>query len=95
MVVGVLHLDLVLHAPQSLKEKRGLVRQLVSKIRNRFPVSCAEIDSHDLWQRCGLGVTMVGRTEAEIQKVFSAIDDLVAASGFADPVEVFSDYLHY
>jgi len=95
VVVGTLQLDLLLHAPHSLKEKRGLVRQLVAKIRNRFPVSCAEVASQELWQRCGIGVAMVGQTEVEIQRIFSAIDELVAASGYAETIESFSDFAHY
>jgi len=95
VVVGSLYLDLLLHAPHSLKEKRGLVRQLTAKIRNRFPVSCAEVESQDLWQRCGLGVAMVGQSEAEIQRIFTAIDELVAASGYAETIESFSEFQHY
>ena len=39
-----LHLDL---PSDSLKEKRGIVKSILNRARNRFNVSCAEIDRQD------------------------------------------------
>ena len=95
MVVGVLRLDLVLHAPLSLKEKRGQVKKIVARLRNRFPVSCAETGSHDLWQRVGLSIAMVAMTEAEVQRVFNHIEDDLQKDGLAELVERDCEILHF
>jgi len=95
MVVGVLRLDLVLHAPLSLKEKRGQVKKLVAKLRNRYPISCAETGSHELWQRTELSIAMVAMTEAEIQRVFNRIEDDLQKDGLAELVERDCEVLHY
>jgi len=95
MVVGVLSLDLHFHEPQSLKQKRGLVKKLQARIRNRFPVSCAETGYHDLWQRCNLGVAMVATGEAEIRKVFELIEAEIESSGLAELGVCHSEMLHY
>lgn len=95
MVVGVLRLDLVLHAPLSLKEKRGLVKKLVARLRNRYPVSCAETEYHDLWQRAGFAVAMVAMDEADIQKVFTLIEEDLQKDGLAEMVDRDCEILHY
>ena len=95
MVVGVLRVDLVLHAPLSLKEKRGVVKKLVARLRNRYPVSCAETGSHDLWQRAELTVAMVAMAEAEIQRVFTHIEEELQRDGLAELAERDSEILHY
>ena len=45
-----------LHFPEaaSLKAKRQYVRSAKDNLRNRFGASVAEVDHHDLWQRCAL-----------------------------------------
>lgn len=95
MVVGVLSLELILHAPHSLKEKRGIVRSLLGRIRSRFPVSAAEVDLHDLWQRSRVGFTMVGVDEAEIDRTFHRLEEEVERSGLAEISDRHYEILHY
>lgn len=95
MVVGVLRLDLVLHAPLSLKQKRGIVKQLVARVRNRFPVSCAETDAHDLWQRAVVAIAMVGQSEEQVRQVFEQIEAEIQHDGQAEVVERDCEVLHY
>ena len=50
-----------LHAPwvHSLKEKRMIVKSLVSQLQNRFHVSAAEIEEQDVHQIIVIGVAAV------------------------------------
>jgi uncharacterized protein YlxP (DUF503 family) len=45
-----IHLSLPSH---SLKEKRGIVKSILGRARNRFNVACAEVDRQD---NAGVGV---------------------------------------
>ncbi|HHF58000.1 MAG TPA: DUF503 domain-containing protein, partial [candidate division WOR-3 bacterium] len=51
MLVGVLILDLYIPASNSLKDKRGILKRLKDRIRNKFNVSVSEIDDQDVWRR--------------------------------------------
>jgi uncharacterized protein len=53
-----------LHFPEasSLKGKRHYVRSAKDNLRNRFGAAVAEVDHHDLWQRCTLTVACVARS---------------------------------
>lgn len=95
MVVGVLRLDLVLYAPQNLKEKRTVVKRLLARTREQFPVSGAETGGHDLWQRTELGFAMVAGEEAVIQGVFGRLEEEVQRLGDVDVSERYSEFLHY
>ncbi|TEU02525.1 DUF503 family protein, partial [Candidatus Aerophobetes bacterium] len=39
MVIGVLELDIRLFSPNSLKDKRSIIKRLISRVRNTFNVS--------------------------------------------------------
>lgn len=75
MVVGVLRLDLHLHGVHSLKEKRGVVRRLLARCRNRYPVSAAEVGHQDLWQRSLLGIAIVSSSESVIAPILDRLED--------------------
>jgi uncharacterized protein YlxP (DUF503 family) len=59
VLVAVERFDLRIPGCGSLKEKRHVVKALTAAIRQRFNVSIAEVDHHDLWQRTTLGVSVV------------------------------------
>jgi uncharacterized protein YlxP (DUF503 family) len=80
MVVGVLRMELFLSGgPNSLKEKRRVVKKLKDRIRARYEVSIAEVDEQDLWQKAVLGVAVVSGdrvlAESLLQKVVSLVED--------------------
>lgn len=81
MVVGILKIHLYLPTPQSLKEKRSIVTRILSRIRVRFPISAAEVDYQDLWQRAMLGVVMVDQNEADIHTVYTKLEKEILQSG--------------
>ena len=53
-----------LHAPwvHSLKEKRMIVNSLVSRLRNRFHISVAEIDEQDTHQIIVIGMAAISNS---------------------------------
>jgi hypothetical protein len=92
MVVGVLQLDLHLHGVHSLKEKRGVVRRLLARCRNRYPVSAAEVGHQDLWQRTLIGVALVSSSEAVIAPILDRLEEEL--HGEAEVIDVAVEYLH-
>jgi len=94
MVVGILKLELVLHAPGSLKEKRSIVKKLIGRCRSRFPVSMAETGMHDLWQRAEVGISMVGVEEGVVQSVFDRLEEEILRSAVAEVSGHYLEFLH-
>lgn len=95
MVVGVLRLDLQLFSPQSLKEKRSLVKRLLNRARERFPVSCAEVGAQDLWQRSELGFAVVEHDAARLQALFEKLEEEILRLGEVEILDRDLELLHY
>jgi uncharacterized protein YlxP (DUF503 family) len=79
MFAGVLEVDLLLGDVHSLKEKRGIIRPLISDVRRRFEVSVAEGGHLDLHRRALVGVAVVGSTAAHCVEVLEGCERLVAS----------------
>jgi uncharacterized protein len=63
--VGILTVELHFPEAGSLKGKRKFVRSAKAQLQNRFGASVAEVDHHELWQRCSLTVACVAREAGE------------------------------
>lgn len=94
MVVGVLQLDLRLHGPQNLKQKRGVIQKLLARCRNRYPASCAEVGHQDLWQRSLLGFAIVSSTEQVVAPILERIEDEILSSGEVDIIGAETEFIH-
>lgn len=81
MVVGVVGWELQLFGPQSLKEKRRLVKSLKERLRTRFNVSVAETDHHDMWQRAEITACVVATDRRRAESVLDRADRLVESEG--------------
>ena len=95
MVIGVLQLDLRLHGPQSLKQKRSVIQKVLARCRNRFPASCAEVGHQELWQRTLLGFAVISSSEQVVSPILTRIEDEVLASGELDLVNADTEIIHY
>ena len=71
MNVGILQLSIRLSESHSLKEKRQVVKSLVAQMHNRFNVSAAEIEDHDLWQSAVVGVACLSNDKKHTNEVLS------------------------
>jgi uncharacterized protein YlxP (DUF503 family) len=95
MVVGVLRLELLLPENHSLKGKRSVLRTIKARVQNKFNVSIAECEDHDLWQRAVLGVSQVGGDQGHVdsclREVVHFIEELALAEVGAERIE----FLHY
>ena len=73
MVVGLLRLAIRLPESHSLKEKRRLVKSLLTRIRNQFNVSISEIDSQDSWQLATLAAAHAGNERPYTNKILDQV----------------------
>ena len=78
-----------LHAPwvHSLKEKRMIVKSLVSQLQNRFHVSAAEVDEQDTHTIIVIGVAAIVPHNALADSLMDEISCFVEASTEAEIVE--------
>ncbi len=77
MVIGISIFELHVPAARSLKQKRKVVRSLIDRIHQRFRVSIAETDFHDLHQRSEITLAAVAQTASEGLKIMDVVRDLI------------------
>ncbi len=77
MIVAVSVVELHIPAACSLKDKRRVVRALMDKIHQRYRVSVAETDFHDLHQRAEFGIAAVHGSQAQAEKLMAGIQALI------------------
>jgi len=76
MFIYCLELHLSLPA-RSLKEKRGIVKSILGRSRNRFNTACAEIDRQDNPGVAVLGFVTVSPDKTIARTVLERIEDWV------------------
>ena len=72
-MVGILTIHLHLPGCRSLKEKRSVVKPLVSRLHREFNVSAAEMDKQDTWQQTVIGCGMVGNDSVHLERSLQAV----------------------
>jgi len=92
MIVGAAAVDLHIHGSQSLKAKRGVVRSIAQRVRNRFNLSVAEVAGQDTWQLATLGLVTVGsdrrRVRSVLEQALVFIEELHLAEVLGSDVEI-------
>jgi uncharacterized protein YlxP (DUF503 family) len=83
MVIGICHLDLILHENHSLKGKRRVVKSIIGRVKSKFNVSIAEVGAQDLWQTAQIGFCMTGNEKrfinSSLDKVIHFIEETNSA----------------
>lgn len=94
MVVGIGIITFRLHGCRSLKGKRKVVKSIISRMRNNFNASVAEVGSNDIHQRAEIGFSLVGNEKplinSKIDKIFNMVDGLGLAEIIDTEMEIIS-----
>lgn len=88
MVTVVLTMQLELPPVGSLKEKRRILKSLLTRLRNDFNVSIAEVGANDSPRRALVGSAVVSNSSKFGHQVMTKLVNRVAA----DPQVMLADY---
>lgn len=92
MILGAALVELRVEGSRSLKAKRGVVRSIKRRVRNRFNLSVAEVGGQETWQRAVLGLSGAGSeahiVRAELTKALDFIEALHLAEVTGSEIEI-------
>lgn len=95
MNIGVCKVRLRLPENETLKGKRQTLRSVTERVKNRFNVSIAEVDDHDLWQVLALGITCVSTSPQHANEMLSKVVAFIEKSRFdAEMLDYEIEILH-
>jgi len=92
MVVGTGKIKFKLYGVSSLKEKRKIVKSIISRIKGQFNISIAETDYNDshLWTQ--IGFSIIGNdsrvVNSKVDKVLNMADDIGLAQITDTQIEI-------
>ena len=73
MLIGLCTIELQVPGSASLKDKRQVIRSVVTRLRQDFNVSVAEVDHQNSWQLATLGVAAVSSDLRCLQRLMSRV----------------------
>ena len=75
----------------SLKEKRAVLQRVMTRLKQKYNVSVAEVDFQDMWQRTVIAIVVVSSSrvssERELQKALSYLDSFPELERTATNIE--------
>ncbi|WP_394232488.1 DUF503 domain-containing protein [Niallia oryzisoli] len=78
MIVGLAAFECIIYDAHSLKEKRAVLQRVMTRLKQKFNVSVAEVDFQDTWQRSKIAIAVVASAraavEVELQHALKFID---------------------
>lgn len=77
MVIGTAQIQLSASWVHSLKEKRMVVKSIVDKVKNKFNVSVAEVDTQDYHQTITIGIACVSNDNRHADSMLSQVINFI------------------
>jgi len=77
MLVAVLTLRLKIGYAQSLKDKRRVLKSLISKVRNQFNVSISEVADLESWHYATVGCALVTNDFTYAHQVLNRLEEYI------------------
>ncbi|MBB5323630.1 hypothetical protein HNQ34_000722 [Anoxybacillus tepidamans] len=77
-MIGYVQCECLIYDAQSLKEKRAVLQRIITRLKQKYNISVAEIDYQNLWQRTKLGIVAItsdrATTEKELRRALEMVD---------------------
>jgi uncharacterized protein len=72
-IIGLCVIDLHLPGVGSLKQKRRILKSMLTRLHNNFNISAAETDYHDKWQSAQIAVASVSNSGKHSNQIVSNV----------------------
>ncbi|GAC91719.1 DUF503 domain-containing protein [Anoxybacillus sp. D401a] len=77
-MIGYVECECIIYDVQSLKEKRAVLQRIITRLKQKYNISVAEVDYQNVWQRTKLGIVAITAertaTEQELHRALQFID---------------------
>lgn len=93
MQILVLTLTLRANWVHSLKEKRMILKSLLSKLNHKFNVSTAEINHQDTHQHLSIGIVSIAHNTAQADSIAEHILQFIETSTQAELIDIQKEIL--
>jgi uncharacterized protein len=95
-MIAFLTLELRIEHAQSLKDKRRVVRSVKDRLRAKFNIAVAELDSSGLWNQATVGAVSISDSRDYLDGLMKNVERYavrVANNGGAEVADSFLEFL--
>ncbi|MFY3793361.1 DUF503 domain-containing protein [Ureibacillus sp. MALMAid1270] len=85
--------EFMIQTAHSLKEKRAVLQRMISRTKQKFNVSIAEIDHQNVWQRTKLGIVAVSSSKDSAEREINNALHFLQSYPAWDQLDVWREYL--
>ena len=91
----ILYMECEFYIPMahSLKDKRAVVKSMLTRSRQKFNVSAAEIDHQNVWQRTRIAFVMVSSSKEMADKEMAQVLYYLESNPAWECLEIEKEYL--
>lgn len=92
MIVYV-EVEFIIQTAHSLKEKRAVLQRMITRTKQKFNVSIAEIDHQNVWQRTKLALVAVSSSKDAAEREINNALHYLQSNPSWEQLNVWRDYL--
>lgn len=85
--------EFMIPTAHSLKEKRAVLQRMVTRTKQKFNVSVAEIDHQDVWQRTRLALVSVASSKDAAERELMHAIHFLQSNPQWEQLEFYREYL--
>jgi len=85
--------EFMIQTAHSLKEKRAVLQRMVTRTKQKFNVSIAEIDHQDVWQRTKLALVAVASSKEAAERELMRAVHYLQSNPQWEQLDFYREYL--
>lgn len=85
--------EFIIQDSHSLKEKRAVLQRMITRTKQKFNVSVAEIDHQDVWQRTKIAVVTVASNTASADREMDNVLQYLQSNPSWELIDFSREYL--
>ncbi|KGR92035.1 hypothetical protein CD30_01550 [Ureibacillus massiliensis 4400831 = CIP 108448 = CCUG 49529] len=85
--------EFMIQTAHSLKEKRAVLQRMITRTKQKFNVSVAEIDHQDVWQRTRIALVAVASSKLSAEREINNALAYLQSNPEWDQLDVWREYL--
>ncbi|MDC3416359.1 DUF503 domain-containing protein [Aquibacillus salsiterrae] len=63
--------ECIVYEAQSLKQKRSVLKKIITRIQNDYNIAISEMDYQDLWQRTMFGLVTISSNKVSSERLMN------------------------
>ncbi|KGR80312.1 DUF503 domain-containing protein [Ureibacillus manganicus] len=85
--------EFMIQTAHSLKEKRAVLQRMITRTKQKFNVSIAEIDHQNVWQRTRIALVAVSSSKESAEREINHALHFLQSNPAWDQLDVWREYL--